>query len=183
MGAVYQARQRKLDRLIALKIIRPESADDPAFAVRFDREARTLARLNHPNIVTIYDFGEVSLADTENNRSRTLYYFLMEFVDGANLRHLMAFEELTPAQALSIVPQICEALQLAHDEGVVHRDIKPENILLDRKGRVKITDFGLAKRLWGSPKLTHLCSDKRTLSLTACRVAAVMVADAAVPRC
>ena len=81
-----------------------------------------------------------------------LYYFLMEYVDGVNLRQLMQAGELTPQQALAIVPQICEALQFAHDEGVVHRDIKPENILLDKRGRVKIADFGLAKLAAGSPE-------------------------------
>jgi serine/threonine protein kinase len=142
MGAVYQARQKKLDRFVALKIIRPESADDPAFAERFMREARTLARLSHPSIVAVHDFGEVE-ADSES--AQPLYYFVMEYVDGASLRQLIASGELSPEQALTIVPQICEALQYAHDEGVVHRDIKPENILVDLKGRVRIADFGLAK--------------------------------------
>ncbi|MCH5375988.1 MAG: serine/threonine protein kinase, partial [Planctomycetes bacterium] len=146
MGAVYKARQPKLDRLVALKIIRPESADDPAFAERFNREARTLARLSHPNIVAVHDFGEVTLSQTDSDGSpRTLYYFLMEYVDGANLRQLMDRGELSPERVPAIVSQICEALQFAHDEGVVHRDIKPENILVDSRGRVKIADFGLAK--------------------------------------
>lgn len=139
MGTVYKARQTKLDRLVALKIIRPESAEDAAFAERFNREARTLARLSHPSIVGVHDFGEVATA------SGTLYYFLMEYVDGPNLRQLVQSGELEPNEALAIVPQICDALQFAHAEGVVHRDIKPENILVDRKGRVKIADFGLAK--------------------------------------
>ena len=144
MGAVYKANQTKLDRIVALKIIRPESADDPAFAERFNREAKTLARLNHPNIVGVYDFGEVEYVDHAGTEG-TLYYFLMEFVDGANLRQLIHAGETKPTQALAIVPQICEALQYAHDNGVVHRDIKPDNILLDKSGRVKIADFGLAK--------------------------------------
>jgi serine/threonine protein kinase len=137
MGAVYKARQSKLDRLVALKILPPEAGRDPAFAERFTREARALARLNHPHVVAVHDFGE----------SHGLYYFIMEYVDGANLRHLMTAGGLTAAQTLQIVPKICEALQYAHDEGIVHRDIKPENILLDKKGRVKIADFGLAKLL------------------------------------
>src|SRR5438132_8957409 len=135
MGAVYKARQPKLDRLIAVKILPPEVARDPAFAERFMREARSLARLNHPNIVTIYDFGEVE----------GLYYFSMEFVDGKNVRQLLEANELPAALALKIVPQVCDALQYAHDEGIVHRDSKPDNILLDQRGRVKIADFGLAK--------------------------------------
>jgi predicted Ser/Thr protein kinase len=151
MGAVYRAKQTKLDRIVALKIIRPEAAADPAFAERFNREARTLARLAHPQIVGVYDFGEVTLASggrqpSEKPASRqTLYYFIMEYVDGANLRQVMQAGQLAPEEALRIVPQICEALQYAHDEGIVHRDIKPENILLDQRGKVKIADFGLAK--------------------------------------
>jgi tRNA A-37 threonylcarbamoyl transferase component Bud32 len=146
MGAVYKARQTRLDRHVALKIIRPESAEDPSFAERFNREARTLARLNHPNIVAVYDFGDVTLVGDDGGQ-RTLYYFLMEYVDGANLRQLLRAGELHSGRALSIVSQICDALQFAHDEGIVHRDIKPENILVDTRGRVKIADFGLAKLL------------------------------------
>jgi predicted Ser/Thr protein kinase len=135
MGAVYKAHQRDLDRAVALKILVPRSGSDPGFAERFMREARALARLNHPHIVAVYDFGHKD----------HLNYFVMEFVDGANLRQVQKAGELSPDQALAIIPQICEALQFAHNEGVVHRDIKPENVLLDQKGRVKIADFGLAK--------------------------------------
>ncbi len=154
MGAVYKARQTKLDRLVALKIIRPECAEDPSFAARFHREARTLARLNHPNIVAIHDFGEVNVTDREagESQTRTVYYFLMEYVDGATLRQMIQAGRLEAQQALAVVPQICEALQFAHDEGVVHRDIKPENILLDQRGRVKIADFGLAMLAAASPQ-------------------------------
>lgn len=135
MGAVYKARQPALDRLVAVKILPPSVAADPAFAERFTREARALARLSHPNIVGVYDFGQ----------TRNLYYFVMEYVEGANLRSAIQTGKLTAPEALAIVPQVCEALQFAHDEGVVHRDIKPENILIDKRGRVKIADFGLAK--------------------------------------
>ena len=141
MGAVYQARQTKLDRLVAVKILPPEVARDAAFAERFTREAQALARLNHPNIVTVYDFGDVD----------GLYYFTMEYVDGHNLRDLLQAGALPVAQALAIVPQLCDALQYAHDEGLVHRDIKPENVLLDKKGRVKIADFGLARLVGLTP--------------------------------
>ena len=137
MGAVYKARQPELDRYVALKILPPEIGKDPAFAERFMREARALAKLNHSSIVAVHDFGEVD----------GLYYFVMELVDGTNLRQAIASSRLTPPEALAIVPQICDALQFAHDEGVVHRDIKPENILIDKRGRVKIADFGLAKLL------------------------------------
>ena len=147
MGAVYMARQTKLDRFVALKILRPESADDPAFAERFNREARTLARLHHPHIVAIHDFGEVALSapGEEAAAPRRLYYFLMEYVDGASLRQPIQAGTLGPDQSLAIVAQICDAMQFAHDEHIVHRDIKPENILIDSKGYVRIADFGLAK--------------------------------------
>jgi serine/threonine protein kinase len=137
MGVVYKARQPRLDRLVALKLLPQSLAADAAFAERFNREARVLARLNHPNIVTVHDFGQ----------SGGFFYLLMEFVDGVNLRQAMRAGRFTPQQAMMLVPKICEALQFAHDEGILHRDIKPENILLDTKGRVKIADFGIAKLL------------------------------------
>src|SRR5216117_1871357 len=148
MGAVYKARQQQLDRLVAVKILPAEVSRDPAFSERFAREARALARLNHPNIVAVYDFGQAD----------GFYYFLMEFIDGATLRHLIADGGLAPREALAIVPQICDALQYAHDQGIVHRDIKPENILVEKSGRVKIADFGLAMlsgREPESPRLTQ----------------------------
>jgi len=135
MGAVYKARQPGLDRFVALKILSPELVRDAAFAERFGREARTLAKLSHPHIVGIHDFGEVE----------GLYYLIMEYVGGATLREVMQSARLSTIDALGLVPQLCDALQFAHDVGVVHRDIKPENILLDNAGKVKIADFGLAK--------------------------------------
>jgi hypothetical protein len=135
MGVVYRARQAGLDRVVALKILTRDREADPRFAERFAREARALARLNHPNIVTIHDFGETG----------GLCYLLMELVDGLSLRQLLQSGQLSPETGLAVVPRICEALQYAHEQGVVHRDIKPENILLDRKGRVKIADFGIAR--------------------------------------
>jgi hypothetical protein len=141
MGAVYKARQVKLDRLVALKVLPPEVGKDPAFAERFTREARALARLGHPHVVGVHDFGE----------SGGLFYLLMEYVDGGNLREAMAGGQPGPAEALAVVGQVCDALEYAHAEGVVHRDVKPENILLDRRGRVKVADFGLAK-LAGGPR-------------------------------
>lgn len=138
MGAVYKARQKQLNRLVALKILPPEIGRDSNFAERFTREARSLAMLNHPHIVTVYDFGQTDQGQ---------FYFIMEYIDGTDLRQVIQSGELTPSEALAIVPQICEALQYSHEEGIVHRDIKPENILLDKKGRVKIADFGLARLL------------------------------------
>ena len=135
MGAVYKARQPSLDRLVALKILPPEVGADPAFAERFTREARAQAKLSHPNIVSVYDFGQVD----------GQFFIIMEFVDGPNLRNVIKEGEVKPDQALAMVTQVCEALQFAHDEGMVHRDIKPENILVTQQGRVKVTDFGLVK--------------------------------------
>jgi len=141
MGAVYKVRQKSLDRVVALKILSPDAAKDPAFAERFSREARAMAKLMHPNIVLVFEFGEVD----------GLYYLIMEHVEGVNLRQAMRARSLSSEQALAVVPQICDALEYAHEEGIVHRDIKPENVLLDKKGRVKIADFGLAKLLGRTP--------------------------------
>jgi hypothetical protein len=135
MGAVYEVRQLELDRTVALKILPPEIGGRPGFSDRFVREAKALAKLNHPGIVTLHEFGQAG----------GLHFILMEYVDGASLRDLLEHGRISPREALAIVPQICDALQYAHDHGIIHRDIKPENILLDRLGRVKVADFGLAK--------------------------------------
>ena len=140
MGAVYKARQKSLNRLVAIKILAPERVGEGRFAERFTIEAELLAKLGHPHIVTIHDFGETG----------GLFYLVMEFIDGVNLRDLLRDGKMEPEQALAIVPPICDALQYAHDKGIVHRDIKPENILLDRDGRVKIADFGIASLVGAS---------------------------------
>jgi len=137
MGMVYKARQPRLDREVALKLLPIGTGAAHGFGERFAREAKALAKLNHPGIVTVYDFGETS----------DYCYFVMEYVDGMNLRRLLQAQLISPRQALDLVVQICTALQFAHDEGIVHRDIKPENILINKKGQVKIADFGLAKLL------------------------------------
>lgn len=136
MGAVYKAVQTALDRVVAIKLLPLEISIDRDFADRFVREARTMAKLNHPNIVSVFDFGTT----TEGH-----LYFVMEFVEGTTLHHLIKTTGLKPAQALELIVSICEALHYAHLEGVVHRDIKPANVLVDTKGRVKVVDFGLAR--------------------------------------
>ena len=136
MGVVYQARHERLERTVAIKVLPPEMRHVPGFAERFRREACAMAGLSHQNVVAVHDFGE----------SNGVFYLVMEFVEGVNLRQLMQ-EGMNREQALDVVDQVCDALQYAHEEGVVHRDIKPENILIDKKGRVKLGDFGLAKML------------------------------------
>ncbi len=147
MGCVYKARQKHLDRVVALKILPAELSQDPAFAERFAREARMLAKLSHPNIVTIHDFGQ----------AQEFSYLVMEYVDGMNLREVLRTGGLEPEQSLAVLSALAGALDYAHGEGVVHRDIKPENILFDRRGHVKLADFGLAKLAYPSavnPTLT-----------------------------
>ncbi|MBT4796898.1 MAG: protein kinase [Verrucomicrobia bacterium] len=134
MGVVYKARQPKLERLVALKILHVQD-DDPSFEERFHREARVLARLDHPNIVTIFDFGTAG----------PYHFLVMELIDGVNLRQAMQSGRFTPDEALTLVQEMCAALKSAHEDGILHRDIKPENILLDSQGRLKIADFGIAK--------------------------------------
>lgn len=134
MGRVYRAQQPHLNRTVALKVLSAERANDPEWLERFSREARALARLSHPHIVQVYDFGE-----------KPVPHLLMEHIDGVNLRQAMQNGGLTTREALAIVPKLCDALHYAHEHGVLHRDIKPENILIDTEGRVKIVDFGLAK--------------------------------------
>ena len=153
MGAVFKARQTKLNRLVALKVLPSESGRDSNFAERFTREAQALARLNHPNIVGVQDFGETN----------GQYCFIMEYVDGVNLRQLLQKGRMAPQEALAIVQQVCDALQYAHEEGIIHRDIKPENILIDRKGRVKIADFGLAKLVGRESALFQLTGSQQIM--------------------
>ena len=136
MGAIYKARQPQLDRTVAIKLLPPNFGKEHGFDKRFRREARTMASLSHPNLVSVHDFGET--------REGHLY-FVMEFVEGSDLRHLIRNHELQANQILPIINQVCDALQYAHDHGIIHRDIKPANILIDTKGKVKVGDFGLAK--------------------------------------
>lgn len=135
MGVVFSAHQSRLDRQVAIKVLLPAPQPIDGWEERFMREAKALAKLTHPGIVAVHDFDQQG----------DLAWIVMEFVDGSNLRQLMEGGRLDPSEALAIVPQVCAALQYAHDQGIVHRDIKPENILMDETGAVKIADFGLAK--------------------------------------
>jgi polar amino acid transport system substrate-binding protein len=153
MGAVYKARQVSLDRTVALKVLTRPADEAPAFAERFAREARTLARLGHPNIVAVHDSG----------RAGDLYYLVMEYVDGVDLRRALRQGLLPAAEAVCVVRQVLGALAFAHEQGVVHRDIKPENILLTARGMAKVVDFGLAKLLARAPAELSLTSTQQVL--------------------
>jgi len=135
MGDVYRARDRKLGREVAIKVLRPGLASDPERLLRFEQEARTASALNHPNIVTIHEIGE----------HQGTRYIAMEYVEGSTLRELLVSGPLPPRKLLELGKQIAEGLAKAHAAGIVHRDLKPENIMLSRDGYVKILDFGLAK--------------------------------------
>ena len=135
MGRVFRARDQRLDRAVAIKVLRPESAADPDFRARFVREGRTLARLEHPGIVAIYDFGTTPAGDG---------YLVMQLVGSGSLADRAP---LPVAEAVALVRQLCDALAYAHARGIVHRDIKPANVLLGEDGRAKLSDFGIARLL------------------------------------
>jgi outer membrane protein assembly factor BamB/predicted Ser/Thr protein kinase len=137
VGVVYKARQKELDRVVALKVLQGGTAASPERVKRFMQEAQAAAKLQHPNIVPIHDFG------THGGE----YFFTMDLIDGESLADLIARGPIQPKEALDIIRQVAEALQHAHENGIIHRDIKPGNILLDKSGNVKVTDFGLAKEV------------------------------------
>lgn len=136
MAAVYKALDTKLNRMVAVKILRDSYVSDPQFLARFRREAQQAASLNHPNIVRVFDVGD------EGN----IYYIVMEYIEGSSLKDVIIAEgPLSTQRSLELAAEICDAIGYAHSTGLIHRDIKPQNILLDRTGRVKVTDFGIAK--------------------------------------
>ncbi|HBG9076252.1 serine/threonine-protein kinase and phosphatase [Clostridioides difficile] len=142
MAFVYEAKDRLLNRTVALKVLRPEFVDDDEFLTKFKREAEAVASLSHPNIVNVYDVGE----------DGKVHYIVMEFVDGKNLKEIIQDEGiLDEYTALDITKQIAMALSAAHKKGIIHRDIKPHNILISNEGRVvKVADFGIAKAVSNS---------------------------------
>ncbi len=154
MGAIYHARQTALERDVALKLIRKEVSSDAAFGERFEREAKTLAKLSHPHIVTIFDFGRTPDG---------IAYLIMEYVDGINLREAIESGGIGSDEALEVVSTICGALKYAHAKGVVHRDIKPENILLGEDGSLKVVDFGIAKIIDASVRTPTLTATRQVL--------------------
>lgn len=137
MGKVYRARDLTLERVVALKTLPEAHLKDPVFVQRFLKEARAAARLNHPNIVQIYNFGSVD----------GTFYLAMEFVDGHSLGHHLRERRFSENEALDLMRQVCRALAVAHAEGLVHRDIKPDNLMLTERGEVKLVDLGIAKRI------------------------------------
>ena len=146
MSVVYRARDKRLNRPVAIKVLPPELAYDSAIRLRFTREAQTSAQLSHPHIVPIYDVGERS----------GVAYFVMAHVTGGNLATLLGRAPRPPIEEVRrIVREIADALEYAHERGVVHRDIKPDNILLDADGgRAMVTDFGIARAIEAGSRLT-----------------------------
>lgn len=151
MGIVYKARDRKLNRLVAFKMLHPEYNKDPKIVLFFKRETRAIASLNHPNIVTLYDVGY----------QKGCFYMVMEFVHGMNMERLRKKHPTYVKQnILGLLYETCFGLKYAHEKGIVHRDLKPSNLMVTKDGRVKIMDFGLAKKvsdvtqtqqIWGTP--------------------------------
>ncbi|WP_246110655.1 Stk1 family PASTA domain-containing Ser/Thr kinase [Thermosediminibacter litoriperuensis] len=141
MAVVYKARCTLLNRIVAIKVLRPEYSNDENFVMRFRREAQAAASLSHPNIVNIYDVGNED----------GIHYIVMEYVEGRTLKEMIKEEApLPPARVIEIAKQICDALECAHKNKIVHRDIKPHNIIITPEGRIKVADFGIARASTGS---------------------------------
>ncbi|RVU54758.1 Stk1 family PASTA domain-containing Ser/Thr kinase [Anaerosphaera multitolerans] len=140
MGDVYKAHDRKLDRIVAVKVLKPEYTDDSTFIRKFKRESLAAASISHPNIVSIYDVG------SEEIDNKKIHYIVMEFIDGKTLKEIIREDgRLNEKRALNYTVQVAEALKTAHSKGIVHRDIKTQNIMVTRDDRVKVTDFGIAR--------------------------------------
>ena len=135
MGEVYRARDARLGRVVAIKILPAEFAADSDRLLRFEREARSASALNHPNIVTIYDLGQ----------DGSTHYIAMELIEGKTLRELLAAGSLPIRRSIEIAAQVAEGLAKAHEAGIAHRDLKPDNLMITDDGFIKILDFGLAK--------------------------------------
>src|SRR5277367_2283524 len=140
MGEVYRATDTKLAREIALKVLPAAMANDPDRLARFQREARAVAALNHPNVVTVYSVEE----------SDNVHFITMELIEGQPLDRLISANGLPQERIIEIAGAIAEALAAAHEKGIVHRDLKPANVMVTNEGRVKVLDFGLAKDIRAS---------------------------------
>ncbi len=147
MAEVYKAYQPSLDRYVAIKLLHPFLADDPEFKDRFEREARNVARLKHPNIVQVHDFEYGAQSESS--------YMVMELLTGGNLQDLIRQAPLAPGAAARLLGQIASALDYAHSEGVIHRDLRPGNVLLDRSGNAILTNFGLARMVDEGSRITQ----------------------------
>src|SRR5215469_5729154 len=154
MGEVYRARDTKLKREVAIKILPEEFARDADRVIRFQREAEALASLNHPNIAGIYDLAEAS----------GTRFLVLELVEGETLADRVSRGPIPVEEALRIGIQICEAFEVAHERGIIHRDLKPANVKLTPDGNVKILDFGLAKAIENSPAATTLSNSPTVVS-------------------
>jgi len=142
MGEVYRARDSRLDRDVAIKVLPAAFADDAGRLARFEREAKLLASLNHPNIAQVFGFERATLED-----ATTVHFLAMELVDGEDLAERLRRGAIPVDEALAIATQIADALEEAHEKGIVHRDLKPANVKVTPEGKVKVLDFGLAKAL------------------------------------
>ena len=145
MGVVFRARQRSLNRLVAIKMILPGRLANSADVARFHREAQAAASLQHPSIVAIHEVGE--------HEGR--HYFSMDYVDGASLAQMVRESPLPPRVAAEYVRKVCDAIQYAHEQGVLHRDLKPSNVLVDAHNEPRVTDFGLARQVSEDSTLTE----------------------------
>src|SRR5262245_37986203 len=158
---VYKARDTRLGRDVAIKLLPPVFARDPDRLARFEREARAVAAINHPNILSVHDIGRADIVDAEQGAVRAAY-MITELLDGDTLRNRLVQGPLAVRKAADVAMQVARGLSAAHDRGIIHRDLKPENIVLLRDGHVKILDFGLGKQ--STPAAGS--SDQETMAAT-----------------